>query len=633
MKTLFKAGTLAAAIIALNACEVAPQDGGDNISKKFSGTVIDGRVAGGKVWVDRNDNDKWDDFEPYAFTDEDGVYSYNANTGRDYCTTTGEDGTANAATNFRNCLTVFTTADAFKIKVKGGIDTTTGEELKGLMAMDEAFSEGEVEIATDTAKKVLSPITTLLANTPEDDKATVKQALGIASDADLKVDYTSDTSKRDLFATAVAAQTVLSTIANASISAAADASSSDYETAQKAAASALVNALTSGSTSLTDMTSSDLQTVAAAAASEFASEKGTTVDTSKVETAANRVSTAVATLKAAAEDSNTTADSFAATLKVSETIVKLAEKEADGDIAASVLDNLDTAGLQSALEAAAGQADTDVDLSTVVEAIADNKSVSDAVDDAKVDTSTDTSVDQFLVFRFVDDSDAQNLSSPDAYIAVKMGYSRAGKDVEVCAVAVDEESGDDMSLSLKGDYLEVGGTYILNTLWAGTLDVDLVMKKPVVDTANDTLYTMGGKLMTPYIFKPGEALLQAAQDNDVDVSDFMENTAWAQSTVELGTDDWDEIPMDSDEACGDLAELIDAEAGEVAVAENEQKEFQADLTWTIWPGNSETLFNGIYPPDYSVEEWEMHLAALNNLGELVAASNFIDIVPIEITVD
>ncbi|MDO7645177.1 MAG: hypothetical protein MUQ62_10730, partial [Reinekea forsetii] len=52
--------------IALTGCEVAPQDSsGVDSRQSLNGLAVDGRVAGGKVWVDSNDDYAVDDFEPF----------------------------------------------------------------------------------------------------------------------------------------------------------------------------------------------------------------------------------------------------------------------------------------------------------------------------------------------------------------------------------------------------------------------------------------------------------------------------------------------------------------------------------------------------------------------------------------
>jgi hypothetical protein len=286
-------------------------------------------------------------------------------------------------------------------------------------------------------------------------------------------------------------------------------------------------------------------------------------------------------LKAAADDDTTTVESFAATLKVSETITKLAEKEARGDAGAvTALDSLtdeDNPAARDALKSALEGAESDstsVDLTTVVESLASGGDVTSAVESSLVDLSSVTDLDQFIIFRYLDEV---NMEVADGYIALKMGHSRDGKDVEVCA-AIDND-GTTESIYLNGDFLEVNGTYILNTLWAGTLDVDLVMKKPVVQPG-DPQYAMNGLPLVPYIFKPGEALLQAAEDEGQDISDFMENKAYAQTSA-VTISNWNDIPLSSNEDCSAFAEAFPPSVDGVTIS-TEIVPALATASWEYW---------------------------------------------------
>src|SRR5690606_21541400 len=58
-------------------------------SRAFYARAIDGYLAGATVYVDQNENNRLDAFEPRALTDNDGYFSYNQITDTDYCVTGG----------------------------------------------------------------------------------------------------------------------------------------------------------------------------------------------------------------------------------------------------------------------------------------------------------------------------------------------------------------------------------------------------------------------------------------------------------------------------------------------------------------------------------------------------------------
>ncbi|RDL44602.1 hypothetical protein DN730_09445 [Marinomonas piezotolerans] len=149
------------ATLGLVACggESGSQDSGADNSTSFTGLVVDGRVAGGKVWADMNNNYKIDDFEPYAYTDSDGYYSYNPLTNVNYCALP-----VISDEYQRYCLIYGSSLDAIVIRVKGGTDLSTGERLKGIMAMSTNISSSSQISSTPL---VLSPITTLLSTTTD----------------------------------------------------------------------------------------------------------------------------------------------------------------------------------------------------------------------------------------------------------------------------------------------------------------------------------------------------------------------------------------------------------------------------------------------------------------------------------
>ncbi|MCG5529855.1 hypothetical protein LRD18_03065 [Halorhodospira halochloris] len=79
MKTQKGAAFILTAVFvsALLGCDDASDsDSGSGQQVRLSGTVVDGYVAGARVWLDINDNYQIDSFEPMARTDRFGFFSY-----------------------------------------------------------------------------------------------------------------------------------------------------------------------------------------------------------------------------------------------------------------------------------------------------------------------------------------------------------------------------------------------------------------------------------------------------------------------------------------------------------------------------------------------------------------------------
>lgn len=209
MKPTLLTLTLAASVT-LAGCNVEPQDGtGSDNRTGLNGLAVDGRVAGGKVWADMNNNNRIDDFEPYAYTDSDGYYSYNPLSNTNYCALP-----VISDEYQRYCLIYGSSIDSIVIRIKGGTDLSTGERLKGVMAMSSSISTSSVRSSTPL---VLSPITTLLSGTDSDyARNEIREALGITSDADLQLDFStaSDAKAKRFLANSVAVQTMMDVLAS-----------------------------------------------------------------------------------------------------------------------------------------------------------------------------------------------------------------------------------------------------------------------------------------------------------------------------------------------------------------------------------------------------------------------------------
>lgn len=172
---------LGALTLCLAACGGSGQDSGTSVEAEtqvFRGIAIDGHVARALVFIDLDNNATRDPWEPYAFTDNGGYYSYNPKTDTDYCAL---DATA---TESIYCLVSTRAISDAVIRVDGGYDALTGEPFVGQLSKRLA-----VEKSNPLIESVITPLTTLLTETKtEKDRAIILASLGI-SEADLNVDY------------------------------------------------------------------------------------------------------------------------------------------------------------------------------------------------------------------------------------------------------------------------------------------------------------------------------------------------------------------------------------------------------------------------------------------------------------
>jgi hypothetical protein len=157
------------------------QDTQDDGATSFTGMVIDGRVARGFVWVDTDDDSIIDTYEPYAYTDADGYYSYNPLTNTNYC---------DIDLDHDYCLNTAMVEGDFAIKIAGGVDLSTGEPFKGIMTLNSNLDdakevEQQVAQATDESSSkpafipVISPLTSLAGSGTATEKADALTKLGL----------------------------------------------------------------------------------------------------------------------------------------------------------------------------------------------------------------------------------------------------------------------------------------------------------------------------------------------------------------------------------------------------------------------------------------------------------------------
>lgn len=166
--------------LSLNACGGGDQDRGQVSSFKqhFSGVAVDGHIARAKVFIDSNNNATRDPWEQFAFTDDEGYYGYNPNTGTDYCATDATD------EQKQYCLSVTSQYASVVVRIDGGYDRLTGEPFLGQLSR--RINALDIE---DRNNLVITPITTLLTSVEEPlERDNILAMLGIEPQ-DLDIDY------------------------------------------------------------------------------------------------------------------------------------------------------------------------------------------------------------------------------------------------------------------------------------------------------------------------------------------------------------------------------------------------------------------------------------------------------------
>lgn len=193
-------------------------------STKIAGAALAGYVANGLVWIDLRDNDTLDGTEPFAYTDSQGYFSYNPNTGIDYCA-------AQSAVLQQHCLDIGQSTGTVEIKVAKGtqlfsstpfvsvltqlVDLETARaNYPALIALGAKPSGNSVIWQEQVSQRqvVMSPLGTLAYYLPDETQvAEVIQAFGLSASFDLSneatlsinfmegLNNTNDTVSKELF--------------------------------------------------------------------------------------------------------------------------------------------------------------------------------------------------------------------------------------------------------------------------------------------------------------------------------------------------------------------------------------------------------------------------------------------------
>jgi hypothetical protein len=176
--------TVIASALALNlvACGGTGQDSPsatlNTSTTTFSGIAIDAALARSTVYLDANNNATRDPWEEYAFTDDEGYYSYNPKTKINYCESTTPD------SQKIYCLKSSLSYTEVVVRIDGGYDLISGEPFVGSLSR-------RVDATSPVARTntVISPITTLLTNidTPTE-RSKVLTTLNLR-ESDLNINY------------------------------------------------------------------------------------------------------------------------------------------------------------------------------------------------------------------------------------------------------------------------------------------------------------------------------------------------------------------------------------------------------------------------------------------------------------
>ena len=171
------------ATILLSACGGTEQDQGEVSTSQqvFGGLAIDGYLARATVFLDTNNDGTRNAWEPFAFTDDEGYYSFNPNQNINYC--------ADTATSEQSqyCLQTNTYRSDVVVRIDGGYDISTGEPFTGQLSR--RLTDVEEGGVNDT---LITPISSLLTNIETDaDQSALLSSLNLTIE-DIDVNYLND---------------------------------------------------------------------------------------------------------------------------------------------------------------------------------------------------------------------------------------------------------------------------------------------------------------------------------------------------------------------------------------------------------------------------------------------------------
>ena len=189
LKVMFKRTLVPfACAILLSACGGTGQDDGtsSSFSQEFSGLAIDGYLARATVFLDTNNDGTRNAWEAFAFTDNEGYFSFNPNTNTDYCRS---DAPASEA---QYCLRTNSERTDVVIRIDGGYDVLTGEPFVGQLSR-----RIENPNESNSSGVVVSPVTSLVTNLDSQQSSQLLETIGL-QEQDLDMDYLNVTGNNDV---------------------------------------------------------------------------------------------------------------------------------------------------------------------------------------------------------------------------------------------------------------------------------------------------------------------------------------------------------------------------------------------------------------------------------------------------
>ncbi len=145
----------------------------------LTGLTMNGYLANALVWVDLRTNNTPDGFEPFAYTDNQGYFSYNPNTGVNYCE-------SDKPSMQRFCLQTGAQTGDLVIKATKGIELLSGESFRSVLTTKTSVQQARDNLSAltdlgprpqgdtrmwqtqlDKVQLKLSPLTSIQAYLPE----------------------------------------------------------------------------------------------------------------------------------------------------------------------------------------------------------------------------------------------------------------------------------------------------------------------------------------------------------------------------------------------------------------------------------------------------------------------------------
>lgn len=133
-KTYAKIVAFAVCVAMLSACGGATEEQDAQLPTNqapdslvpINGVALNGYLANAIVWIDSRENNSPDGFETFAYTDSQGYFSYNPNSGTNYCE-------SSQTSLQRFCLKTGAPTGNLVIKVAKGVELMTGEAFRSVL--------------------------------------------------------------------------------------------------------------------------------------------------------------------------------------------------------------------------------------------------------------------------------------------------------------------------------------------------------------------------------------------------------------------------------------------------------------------------------------------------------------------